>query len=67
MATRQEILSSIEVTNLMLNESKHAHNLNLAIFQASEVEREVLKELLLRARKNRVGEPHTITLASQVA
>ena len=63
MATKQEILSSIEITNLMLAESKHTHNLNLAIFQASPVEREVLKELLLRARDNRVSEFTTSRVA----
>jgi hypothetical protein len=54
MATKTEIIDGVQLTNLLLHASKDPHTLSIVMFQASQLERDMMREVLQRAVDSRV-------------
>lgn len=49
MSSKADILDGTQLTNLLLHASKDAHTLSIIMFQASQLERDMMREVLQRA------------------
>jgi hypothetical protein len=53
MATKADIIESVQVTNLLLHAAKDPYTIGIIMFQATDVERAIIREVLERARDAR--------------